>query len=120
MALDNTLIKKPHITQSFTNYQLEEFMKCADPDTGYLYFLTHYYYIQHPVKGKLLFEPFDYQLRLLESYHKYNHSVSLCPRQVGKCVKSDTLIKVKHKITGEEHEIPIGTFFEMQKHTNNL
>lgn len=84
MALDNSLIKKPHTSQSFTNHQLVEFMKCADPDTGYLYFLTNYYYIQHPVKGKLLFEPFDYQLGLLESYHKNTLSINMLGRQLGK------------------------------------
>lgn len=83
-ALDGVLIKKAHTQQTFTEKQIIELQQCADPDDGYLYFLTHFYYIQHPTKGQLLYEPYEYQLRLLESYHKYRQSISLLPRQSGK------------------------------------
>ena len=60
-SLDGVLIKKANKQETFTNEQVEELMKCMDPDEGYLYFARKFAYIQHPVKGKLLFDPFEYQ-----------------------------------------------------------
>ena len=31
--------------------------------------LVKFAYIQHPVKGKLLYDPYEYQLGLMHSYH---------------------------------------------------
>ena len=84
MADYHDLIKKPHTTTKLTESQALEYIKCMDPDTGYLYFLKNYFYIQHPVNGSVLFEPFDYQLDLLDGYHRYQQSISLLSRQLGK------------------------------------
>ena len=54
-----SLIKKAHKRETFTNEQVEELPKCSDPDEGYMYFAKHFAYIQHPVKGKLLFHPMN-------------------------------------------------------------
>jgi hypothetical protein len=115
MAAENSLVKSPHKQQVFTAHQIEEFGKCADPDTGYLYFLKNYYYIQHPIKGRLLFQPFDYQIGLLEGYHNHLLSVNLMPRQSGKTTsaagyilwfamfRSDQSILIAaHKFTGSQ------------------
>ena len=115
MSADNSLVKQPHKQQVFTAHQVEEFGKCADPVTGPLYFLTHYYYIQHPVKGKLLFAPYEYQLGLIDSYHNHLLSVNLMPRQSGKTTcaagyalwyamfKSDqTVLIAAHKYAGSQ------------------
>lgn len=115
MAADNTLVKKPHTQQYFTEQQITEFIKCSDPDTGYLYFMTHYFYIQHPVKGKLLFEPFEYQLGLLENYHTNRLSINMMPRQSGKTTcaggyllwyamfnPDQTILIAAHKYTGSQ------------------
>ena len=83
-SLDGVLTKKAHTKDSYTNEQVEELMKCMDPDTGYLYFAKNFAYIQHPTKGKLLFEPFDYQLGLMETYHGYRFNINMMPRQTGK------------------------------------
>lgn len=84
MADYHDLIKKPHTVSKLTEEQAREYLKCMDPDTGYLYFMTNYFYIQHPVKGSSIFEPYDYQIDLLEGYHKYRQSISLLSRQLGK------------------------------------
>ena len=81
---DSVLVKKPHLKSSFTEEQLREFAKCADPVTGPEYFMSNYFYIQHPTKGRMLYEPFDYQKRLINTYHNYRFSISLMPRQTGK------------------------------------
>ena len=66
---DSVLVKKPHLREKFTEEQLMEFAKCADPVTGPEYFMSNYFYIQHPTKGRMLYKPFDYQKRLIDSYH---------------------------------------------------
>ena len=69
-SLDGVIIKKANKGQQFTEEQLNEFMLCADPKTGPAYFLEHYFYIQHPVRGKLLYQPYKFQGHLLKSYHQ--------------------------------------------------
>lgn len=114
-ATDNVLVKKPHQLSAFTNEQLEEFIKCSDPITGPEYFMTNYFFIQHPTKGRMLYKPFDYQKRLIETYHMYRYSISLMPRQTGKStsaagyllwyamfVPDSTILIAAHKFTGSQ------------------
>jgi len=112
---DNALVKKPHTKAAFTAEQLQEFMKCADPITGPEYFMSNYFYIQHPTKGRMLYEPFDYQKRLIHTYHNFRYSISLMPRQTGKStsaagyllwyamfVPDSTILIAAHKFTGSQ------------------
>ena len=55
------LVKAPYKRQAFTAEQLDEFLKCADPVTGPEYFMDHFFYIQHPTKGKIPFEAYPFQ-----------------------------------------------------------
>ena len=79
-SLDGVLTKKANQQETYTNEQIEQLMGCMDQDSGYLYFLKHFYYIQHPVRGKLLFEPFEYQERLLKSYHNHRFNINMSPQ----------------------------------------
>ena len=110
-----TLIKSPHRRQHWTEQQLTEFMTCADPVTGPMYFLSNYFYIQHPVRGKILYHPFDYQKRLIDSYHNNRFSISMMPRQTGKSttaagyllwyamfIPDSTILISAHKYTGSQ------------------
>jgi hypothetical protein len=83
-SLDGVLIKSAHKPEYYTQVQMAEFLRCADPLTGPSYFLEKYFYIQHPVKGKLLYEPYDYQRNLVKSYNDYRFSINLLSRQLGK------------------------------------
>jgi hypothetical protein len=49
-----------------------------------MYFMEHFFYIQHPTRGKMLYQPFEYQKRLIANYHNNRFSISLMPRQTGK------------------------------------
>ena len=113
--LDGVLIKKANKQEQFTEEQIQDLQKCMDPDTGYLYFAKKFAYIQHPVKGKLLFEPFDYQLGLMHSYHNYRFNINMMPRQTGKTtcasiylawyamfVPDQTCLIAAHKYTGAQ------------------
>ena len=83
-TVDISLIKTAHKKTAFTTEQIEEFSKCADQETGPEYFLSNFFYIQHPTKGRMLYQPFEYQQRLIKTYHDYRYSISLMPRQTGK------------------------------------
>jgi hypothetical protein len=113
--LDYTLIKKPHTVESFTAQQIKEFMACADPVTGPEYFMSNFFYIQHPVRGRMLYQPFEYQKKLIHTYHNYRFSISLMPRQTGKStsaagyllwyamfVSDATVLVAAHKYTGAQ------------------
>jgi hypothetical protein len=82
--LDTVLVKAPHRRETYTDAELEEFAKCADPVNGPMYFMDHFFYIQHPTRGKMLYQPFEYQKRLIANYHNNRFSISLMPRQTGK------------------------------------
>lgn len=113
--MDSVLIKKPNTTETYTEFQINEFLRCADPVDGAQYFLENYFYIQHPVKGRLLYQPFDYQKRLVNTYHNYRFSISLMPRQTGKSttaagyllwyamfVPDSTILVAAHKYLGSQ------------------
>jgi hypothetical protein len=111
-----TLVKQPYVKTQFANQQqLDDFVKCCDPDTGYLYFMSNFFHIQHPTKGSMLYKPWKYQERLIETYHKYRYSISLMPRQTGKStsaagyllwyamfVPDSTILIAAHKYTGAQ------------------
>ena len=114
-SLDGVLIKKANKQETYTNEQVEELMKCMDPDDGYLHFARSFAFIQHPVKGKLLFDPYEYQLSLMHSYHNFRFNINMMPRQTGKTTcasiylawyamfKPDqTILVAAHKYTGAQ------------------
>jgi hypothetical protein len=114
-SLDGVLIKKANKQETFTNEQIEDIAKCMDPKDGYLYFAKNFAYIQHPVKGKLLFDPYDYQLGLMDTYHNYRFNINMMPRQTGKTTcaaiylawyamfnPDQTILIAAHKYTGAQ------------------
>ena len=60
-TLDGVLIKKPHQKENFTKEEFTEFAKCADPVNGAQYFMNHFFNIQHPTKGRMVYKAFEYQ-----------------------------------------------------------
>lgn len=80
-AVNTDLVKRPYQTESMSQNSLRELALCS---ISPLYFIRNYCYIQHPTKGRLPFELFDYQEELINSYNDYRFSVSLLSRQTGK------------------------------------
>jgi len=111
-----SLVKDPYTKTKFKNdKELQDFIKCCDPDTGYLYFMDNFFYIQHPTKGSMVYHPWDFQKRLINTYHNYRYSISLMPRQSGKStsaagyllwyamfVPDSTILIAAHKYTGAQ------------------
>ena len=109
------LVKPAHTTTVYTDDQIREFAACADPITGPMYFMDNFFYIQHPTRGRMMYHPFDYQKRLIETYHRYRFSISMMPRQTGKStsaagyllwyamfVADSTILVAAHKYTGSQ------------------
>ena len=114
-SLDGVLIKKANKKEQYTEEQIADLIACMDPITGYLYFAKHFAYIQHPVKGKLLYDPYEYQLGLMDSYHNFRFNINMMPRQTGKTtcasiylawyamfVPDQTILVAAHKYTGAQ------------------
>ena len=112
---ESALVKTPYKNTTFTDEQLAEFVACADPVTGPEYFMDHFFHIQHPTKGKMLYHPFEYQKRLIDTYHNYRFSISMMPRQTGKSTSAagyllwmamfrpdSTILIAAHKYTGSQ------------------
>lgn len=58
----------------------QEYKKCA---VSAKYFLTKYSYIQHPVRGRVLFDLYNYQQKTLNDFEDYDNNIILKGRQVG-------------------------------------
>jgi hypothetical protein len=114
-SLDGVLTKKAHTRERFTQQQIEDLQQCMDPNSGYLHFARNFAYIQHPVKGKLLFDPYTYQVGLMKSYHNHRFNVNMLPRQTGKTTcaavylawyamfhPDQTVLIAAHKYTGAQ------------------
>jgi Terminase large subunit, T4likevirus-type, N-terminal len=113
MANANEFIKDPYVKTVFKNQkELDDFVKCCDPNTGYLYFMDNFFYIQHPTKGSMLYHPYEYQKRLIDTYHNNRYSIALMPRQSGKCFGINTIVKLKNTNTNIIEEITIGEFYD--------
>jgi len=83
-SLDGNLIKKAHAPQRYTLEEVEHLEKCMDPVTGPLYFAKNFLKIQHPTRGSIPFEPYEFQERLIDAYHTNKQCIAMLPRQMGK------------------------------------
>ena len=116
MADDTTLVKSPYKKTKFKDQkQLDDFIKCSDPNTGYLYFMNNFFYIQHPTRGAIQYHPWDFQRELIKTYHEYRFSINLMARQTGKStsaagyllwyamfVPDSTILIAAHKYDGAQ------------------
>lgn len=85
----NPLIKKANTQHEFTPEQILELQRCVEDP---VYFIQTYCRIQHPVKGAIPFELFDYQIDMIRAFHEHKDVVVLSARQTGKA------LNIKEKI----------------------
>ena len=110
------LVKTPYKKTVFkTDKDLQDFIECCKPDTGYRYFMDNFFYIQHPTQGSIQYHPYEYQERLISTYHNYRYSIALMPRQSGKTtsaagyllwyamfIPDSTILIAAHKYAGAQ------------------
>ena len=116
----NPLLKKCGIDLSYTQEQIEEYIKCSrDP----IYFIENYVKIINVDDGVVPFRLYEFQKELITAVHENRRVVGRIGRQSGKCFYINTPIKLRNKATGEIVETTIGEFYEKQNQiqpkTNN-
>jgi hypothetical protein len=79
--MKNPQIKKAYATDEYTGFMIQELARCQkDP----IYFMTNYIKVQHPTKGVIKFNLYDYQQRFVQCMHENRFVITLQPRQCGK------------------------------------
>jgi hypothetical protein len=112
---DYKLVKNANVQQKWTEEQIDNLLACQDKTNGPHYFLSNFFYIQHPVRGKLKYNAYPYQKRLVDSYHNHRFNINLLPRQTGKTttaagyllwfamfIPDSTILVAAHKYTGAQ------------------
>ena len=82
---DNPLLKRVGIEHSYTQEQVEEYMKCAEDP---VYFAANYIKIVNVDKGLMPFNMWDFQKDMIKLFHENRFAITKCPRQVGKTTTS--------------------------------
>lgn len=79
--MKNPQLKRAYETSEYTPHDVRELGRCAkDP----IYFMTKYVKVQHPTKGSVPFELFEYQVDMVMAIHENKDTVILASRQLGK------------------------------------
>lgn len=74
-------VKLPSDNNSLTKKQAIEIAKCVNDVE---YFIRNYVFVQHPTRGAILFDLYDYQLDVINDLEKYNKNILCQVRQSGK------------------------------------
>ena len=82
---DNPLLKKVGVQHNYTKEQIEEYMKCAEDP---IYFCVNYIKIVNVDEGLINFKMWDFQKKMLNTFHENRFSICKLPRQVGKSTTS--------------------------------
>ena len=106
------LVKQPYKKENYSEYQIAEIIKSA---TDPIYFISNYVWIQHPTKGRVPFELYDYQIDLINCYNENKYSINMLGRQMGKStcaaayllwyamfIPDSTILIAAHKYTGAQ------------------
>jgi len=113
----NPLLKKPNIDVQFTIDQLREYAMCArDP----IYFIKKYVRIISLDKGLIPFDMYPFQEKIIDAVHNNRFVVARLPRQQGKCVYINTIVRIRNKKTGEIKELTIGELYGLIKSENKI
>lgn len=85
MARGNERIRKAHTEIELTAEQIQEVAKCyRDP----IYFCKKYIKVQHPKKGAIPLELYDYQEEMIRMFIEERYTIVLSARQTGKSTVS--------------------------------
>lgn len=94
----------------FTADMISELVKCKD---DIVYFAENFFYIINLDRGKETIKLYDAQKSMLINMVNTRFSANLAARQSGKCLQSESIIKVRNKKTEEIQEISVGDLFEL-------
>ena len=83
-TVNTELVKQAYSKIPYDPEMLREFQACCDSNTGPMHFMKNFVKIQHPTKGGIKFNPFDYQEDLIANYNAHRYSINMLGRQMGK------------------------------------
>ena len=125
----NPQIKRPHATDEYSQKMIADLMKCRqDP----VYFMRNFVKIQHPTRGTIPFDLFEYQERFVRHMHDNRFVMTLQPRQCGKtltvamyllwyaCFVSDATVLIASKNQSHALEIAARVRFAYEQLPNWL
>ena len=93
----NEFIKRPNALTEYTQENLDDLYRCAsDP----VHFAKKFIMVQHPKKGAIPLNLYDYQVRAIEGFLHNRWCIVKAGRQLGKCVFSTTIINTFTKPSG--------------------
>lgn len=110
--LGNPKIKNVGVTQQFTLQQLTEYQKCSEDP---IYFIKNYVKIVNVDRGEIPFELYDFQEKMVMKFVNNRFNIVKCPRQVGKCLVEDACLYIRDRKTGQEKNVTIKEFFELNR-----
>lgn len=76
----DSAIKKPYLEHEYSIEEISELQKCSED----IWYFLKYVKIVHPDKGRIIFEPREFQKEILCQLLNRRYLCILCPRQVGK------------------------------------
>ena len=82
---NNPNLPNEQYRHSFTQVELDEYLKCADDP---VYFAKKYIRIINVDRGLIPFDMWDFQEKMLSTFHRNRFSICKLPRQVGKSTTS--------------------------------
>jgi len=82
---NNPNLPNEQYRHSFTQTEFDEYLKCAEDP---VYFARKYIRIINVDRGLIPFDMWDFQERMLETFHANRFSICKLPRQVGKSTTS--------------------------------
>lgn len=83
------IVKKANTKSSYTEQTMMELVQCVEDP---FYFMRNFMKIQHPIRGALPFEPYPFQLDIINAFHDNRFTIALTARQMGKALVLDTPI----------------------------
>lgn len=84
-ATKDPQIKRAGEKSEYTIEMIRELKRCREDP---VYFIRKYCRIQHPVRGAINFELYDYQVEMIENFHSKTNNIVLSARQTGKSTVS--------------------------------
>ena len=111
---DNKYVIRPNSEVEYTKEDIKELYRCSKDINAFIPYIR----IINLDQGEIPFVPHDYQHEMINLFANTRYSVILASRQSGKCVRTDTIIKIRNKTTGKVEEISIGNF--LQRVDNSL
>lgn len=108
--LGNPNLPTPAAEFEYTPEMIKEMGKCK---ANILHFAENHFFIVNLDVGRVKIKLHNYQKRILRSLRDNRFVCLLSSRQAGKCLKDNTLCKIRNKKTGKIEELTIKQIYNI-------